>query len=336
MSDKRNVILSRFDGTKFHAGPKAKKDIETILEQDYGMERVAFDAGTGKLSKLLNMAKRYSSVAKLSREADLIIMQWPYSTHRSLTRGIRSPLIIVHDLDGLRLQDENQRLYEQKFMKQAKAIISHNPKMSRYLEEQGADPEKIISLNLFDYLVDGEVPQVRALHEPLLLAYSGNLDKSQFLHELTSGQMNYEINAYGVLEGDLHNPKIHYQGALKPDEVPARIEGDIGLVWDGSVDERDADEPNKNYTRYNNPHKLSCYLAANMPVIVWEQAACARFVKANKIGWTIRTLDDINHLDFSDYSLRQENARKIGEKVRSGYYTRKAMDALRRKGLISL
>ena len=78
----------------------------------------------------------------------------------------------------------------------------------------------------------------------------------------------------------------------------------------------------KNYTKYNNPHKLSCYMAAGLPVIVWEKAAISKFVKDNNIGYTIKKIDDINTLDFSDLKEKAENVKKIEEKVQNGEYTK--------------
>ena len=54
-------------------------------------------------------------------------------------------------------------------------------------------------------------------------------------------------------------------------------EGNLGLIWDGASDSSDEDIGMKNYTRYNNPHKLSCYMAAGLPVIVWEKSAISKF-----------------------------------------------------------
>ena len=96
-------------------------------------------------------------------------------------------------------------------------------------------------------------------------------------------------------------------------------------MWDGNVDESDEHLTYKNYTKYNNPHKLSCYLAAGIPVIVWKKSAVANFVLKNNIGYVISSLYDINELDFSDYELKKKNIEKISKNLKNGYYTKKVI-----------
>ena len=87
----------------------------------------------------------------------------------------------------------------------------------------------------------------------------------------------------------------------------------------------------KQYTKFNNPHKLSCYLAAGIPVIVWEKTAIAEMVKRENIGYTIRSLEGIKNLNFQDYSSKSESVRKYKEKVRSGYYTKRVIENIQHK-----
>ena len=63
-------------------------------------------------------------------------------------------------------------------------------------------------------------------------------------------------------------------------------------------------------------------------MIVWEKAAIADFVKKNDLGYLIHSVYDINQLDFQDYEKKKENARKIGKKVRSDYYTTSVIDEI--------
>ena len=130
------------------------------------------------------------------------------------------------------------------------------------------------------------------------------------------------MNLYGVgINKDLA-PNIIYKGKYSAFELPSKLDGDLGLIWDGKADTSDENYQMKNYTKYNNPHKLSCYMAAGLPVIVWEKAAISKFVKDNNIGYTIKKIDDINILDFSDLKEKAENVKKIEEKVQNGEYTK--------------
>ena len=82
----------------------------------------------------------------------------------------------------------------------------------------------------------------------------------------------------------------------------------------------------KRYTKYNNPHKLSCYLASGVPVIAWEKAAIADFINENNIGYTINSIYDINNISILDWNKKLENVKVISKNVRSGYYTKKIFE----------
>jgi hypothetical protein len=162
------------------------------------------------------------------------------------------------------------------------------------------------------------------------IAFVGNLakEKTPFIHQLDENKMKFNLHLYGVgIDKDI-NSKIVYEGSFNPDELPLYINQKLGLVWDGNYDESDEDKSYKNYTKYNNPHKLSCYIASGIPVIVWEKAAVANFVKENNIGYVINNIYDINNLSFDDYETKKKNVIEISKKVRNGYYTNKVFDEI--------
>ncbi|MCT0193282.1 hypothetical protein EFM10_09625, partial [Lactobacillus helveticus] len=80
-----------------------------------------------------------------------------------------------------------------------------------------------------------------------------------------------------------------------------------------------------NYLRYNDPHKLSLYLASGIPVIIWKKAAEAKFVEENKVGITVDSLEELpeifKSLDATQYELFAQNVEKIAKKLVNGQYT---------------
>ena len=80
------------------------------------------------------------------------------------------------------------------------------------------------------------------------------------------------------------------------------------------------------------PRAVSIYLAQGMPVIVWKWAALAGFVRENKLGLVVDTIDDIPAaiaaLTAEDYADMAANARAWGEKLRRGDMTRTALERL--------
>ena len=85
----------------------------------------------------------------------------------------------------------------------------------------------------------------------------------------------------------------------------------------------------KDYLRINNPHKTSLYLACGIPIITWNKAAIAQYVRKNRVGITVSSLDEINEklkdVSKDEYNLMRKNAKKCSERVRKGYYLKKAI-----------
>ena len=119
-----------------------------------------------------------------------------------------------------------------------------------------------------------------------------------------------------------------YKGSYEPEVLPSKLYGKLGLVWDGRCDESDEEITYKRYTKYNNPHKLSCYMAAGLPVIVWRKAAVAKFVEENNIGYLISNIYEINNIDYDTYDEKVKNVNIIKNRVKEGYYTKKVIDKI--------
>jgi hypothetical protein len=81
--------------------------------------------------------------------------------------------------------------------------------------------------------------------------------------------------------------------------------------------------------KINNPHKMSLYLAAGLPVIIWEEAAEAQFVKREQVGITVKSLYELpkilNGICEDDYEKMKKNAEVIGKRLRTGEYLTSAI-----------
>ena len=112
--------------------------------------------------------------------------------------------------------------------------------------------------------------------------------------------------------------------------MPYVLDGQFGIVWDGnSIDS--CEGASGNYLRYNNPHKLSLYMAAGIPVITWHEAAIADFVKKHAVGITVRSLRELPEalkaISDKQYEEMKSSILQIQEQVISGYYFNRAIDA---------
>ena len=102
------------------------------------------------------------------------------------------------------------------------------------------------------------------------------------------------------------------------------MDGAFGLVWDGTSVETCAGDCG-NYLRINAPHKLSLYLSAGLPVIVWSQSGQAGFVKEKGLGLVVEDLNDvaaaIGRLTDAEYEGMRSRVVAMGMKMRAGEFT---------------
>ncbi len=327
------IVISKYICNALNAGPKAKVDVEKIMKEEFDATIKTFaytekQEETKLKSMLLKAQKLIFSMNNIKKQ-ELTMIQVPFSNELYLTKKAQNKIALIHDLDGLRKQEDELNKKEMEFLKTCKWIIAHNRKMKEYLVTQGIEEEKIFVLELFDYLCKEKKEQTSKEKQKVVktIAYAGNLvsDKSPFLYQLDEKNMNFELELYGKgITKDI-NEKMKYKGSFKPEELPNKIDSDLGLVWDGNYDESDEKKTFKNYTRYNNPHKLSCYIASGIPVIVWAKSAVAEFVEKENIGYTIHSIYDINQLNFEDYTTKKENVERLMEQVRNGFYTKRVV-----------
>lgn len=340
-----------------NAGSKARNDVETVAEQ-LGFQPVdvvlpykptdrLWDAVAAHLHIYRFFRKQLSSL----KRGDELLVQFPPRSHSVLFpklyrdlrhRGVKV-MFLIHDLERMRysrLGDVRLKkrvrilLEESRLIKEADVIICHNEKMKGFLEQQGIPSEKLVPLGIFDYLTDCPLED-RAAHRPndpvgnrVIIAGNLSPEKCVYIRELQDVP-GVSFDLYGVGYKDLGQPNVNYHGAFQPDELVGKLEGDFGLVWDGtSVDT--CTGIFGNYLRLNDPHKLSLYLTAGLPVIVWDEAAVADFVRENGVGLTAASLKDIETtltgMTPDDYKHMAQNAARISELLRDGHYLKTALE----------
>lgn len=339
------------------AGAKAPDDINEICRQ-LGMksfEVPAFPQGKHKIyQKLWLLTAASSWWLKLERtvcQDDVIIYQHPmYGTRiaeKMIPRIRRKKkckfIAVIHDLESLRrgikgvVTDnfKTNMIADNNLLKKFNKVICHNESMKAYLAEQGFEKSMLICLGIFDYLSDCERVQPEKGDVPSV-AIVGNLAKEKcgYIYKIakigTSGSNeNLRVHLYGNhYDKAAGNSNVVYHGSFRPEEVGDHLEGDFGLVWDGSAAETCAGNTGQ-YLKYNNPHKTSMYLSASMPVIVWSRAAIAKFVSENKVGIVVDSLyeleEKIENISSEEYKEMCNNAADLSKKLRTGYYFKKAL-----------
>lgn len=341
------------------AGFKAPEDVNRIC-QAMGMHPIDFPKFPNEYSNLRKRLWLYTVVPMKwlkvffsVKKGDTVFFQHPMYANRLITpmvNWIRKAkkcrfVALIHDLESLRkgiggvvnYKQEREEYTDRVMLNAFDKVICHNCSMQNYLLSQGFGEDKLITLNIFDYLCadNGLCPQLDGGAE---VAVAGNLapGKSGYVYDMDVSGIR--LNLYGINFDETAfqgKENVRYHGSFHPDELPAGLKGNFGLVWDGPVSSTCAGNTGE-YLKYNNPHKTSLYLAANLPVIIWSQAALAPFVLENGLGITVDSLDQIEAavagLSQQAYAEMATNARAMGEKIRGGYFFRTAAQAALGRG----
>lgn len=326
------TVIKSSDG---NAGPKAPRDISDIMEKTGRVESILLEAGENQDYPLF--LRLIQELKRVRMKNQKVILQYPlqpflfYEQQERFAEAYSyldpdKTIMWIHDINQIRFADHPVYQAEMKWLQPFRRFIVHNGAMKSYLQGR-LQMDLCLQNEIFDYVCGASKQKNSRLQNAegeRQIVFAGNLRhaKSPFLYELEKEKMRFTINAYGRREELIENEKICYCGGFDADVLPERLRGDLGLVWDGSADSTD-ENTYKNYTRYNAPHKFSCYMAAGLPVIAWREAAIAEVIQKYQVGYLIDNLYEINDLDFSRYSEYQKNAQALGEKVRSGYFTKR-------------
>lgn len=247
-----------------------------------------------------------------------------------LLKGARL-IPLVHDLNGIRIKDKKLLQKELHLLRLSGSIISLNEKMLQRISEMGVD-RKMSTLKFWDYhIVENHIP--KRLPERKIV-YAGNLFKSNFIYRLHEIGGELKFNIYGLNYDDQKQTKtdyINYHGSHDPESIVNNLEGSFGLVWDGERIET-CEGHYGEYLKLNTPHKASLYIAAELPIIIWKEAALAHLVEKHAIGIAVESLNDIparlEAISVDEYNAMLANIRTLKEQLIKGHFIGAALDEL--------
>ena len=328
-----NYYLKEFYAEAKHAGSKARLDAEKIMVEA-GYQPFSLNNDSNPITLTKN---------------DVLVLQfpllWDSLKKQILTRFLKNrtfkAYLLIHDIESLRNKNIKSftdfkysiihYLQNKTVLEKVDGIIAHNEKMKSELVRLGIPEEKIVSLEIFDYLISNY--EEKKTYEKNTVIVAGNFDirKTKYARQLPESP---EFSIYGINFEEENLPSnVHYNGAFSPDELPNRLHGGFGLVWDG-------DSPHTcsgmygEYLKMNNPHKASLYLASGFPIIVWSQSALADFVRKNQCGIIVDSLfeiaESLESLSENDYQEMIKNSKRIGKKIRNGTFLKTALEKCER------
>lgn len=338
----KKIQIVEYGEKQCHAGTKAVEDVSIIAEK-MGFTKMKIQLKTQKLTFI---AKIYRQLAYITdwlmygKKVDnaILLLQFPFiikTVNRKfildcLKKNNVKIITVIHDVEELRGYMNNSYM-ERDFkliLQYSDIFIVHNEKMKCFFISKGIPQNRIVVLDIFDYLyVPQESKEIR-FSKSIVIAGNLNKQKSPYIEQLGILK-DINIVLYGPNYDESGNCKnMNYCGSVNPEKLPQILNEGFGLVWDGTSIET-CDGPSGNYLKYNNPHKLSLYLAAGLPVIIWKQAAEAEFVEGNGVGICVNSLYELEKI-LDDISAEQyeqmcRNVKMVGKKLAHGEYMTKAI-----------
>lgn len=349
----RCYYITEESGKEFSALTKAREDVNHILDA-LGWERMTVHRKKENQNKLIHYLRMgfltpadWKKVEQRMETDGVLLIQFPILNSlffNNIAAGILEKakakknikiIVLIHDLDSIRFPDEKekQEKHEKNFWDLADVIIVHNYRMKEYLRKQGVK-KPMVELGVFDYILEPQTIKDREKYfQEVVIA--GNLDgnKAQYLRKLRELK-KLEFCLYGPgFEEKMKDQNVTYKGVYPPDQLPDKIQGGWGLIWDGSS-LTGCQGNYGEYLKYNNPHKTSFYIAMEMPVIIWKKAAMARFVEENQVGITVDSLEELpdilNQISYEKYKEIAGKTKKVSEKIRTGKYLQEALKESRK------
>lgn len=327
---------------EYNASSKARKDVSYFVLQNGFRSLFKNDKRNmdryDKIGKILLTIQLCMKLFFLLKKDDILFIQ----TSKNLLRLILrikvykkfKVIYLIHDLYCLKYNTTEsikehigEITQDISLLSQCDYVIAHNDSMVQRIKYFGCTSE-LRSLGIFDYNCSFPERRRKLLEgEKIKVTFAGYLGKADFLSKLDkSVHRNSVLLIYGIPKIPLENAV--YKGSVDADVLPNVIEGHFGLIWEGSFDVTTKD----NYMCINNPHKLSMYVVAGLPVIVWKSSAIAQFVEVNNIGFTLDSLDELDdkvgQITSEEYSVMVDNCLSIRKKLVQGGYLRDALKSI--------
>lgn len=309
---------------KYNAGSKARSDVDEILANNYNDVLFVYKRGKSKFSSSIHF------LLKQFINKDVFLVQYPLYINDIIRKLFymlsknKRKVCLIHDLSSLRFSPDDQGKIRKEIeeLNQYDILIVHNQSMQNWLESQGIN-KKMIQLGIFDYLVSSTDYSNNNGKYDLVVAGNLSKEKSSYIYKMieNNGDVSFQLFGVNFDPDSLNCNNYSYEGSKKPDELPSYINAKYGLVWDGNeIDYCDGNFGN--YLKYNNPHKLSLYLASGIPVIVWTSSAMATYVLKNEVGIVVSSLNDlsscINTIDKRKYECMKNNALMLSKQLIKG------------------
>lgn len=280
------------------------------------------------------------AVLGVIQPGDLVVVQFPMWTHLNFQAEFFDTILsvesvkmvcLIHDVPTwMFTKGEEEYDRENDFwlnqLKKFDLIMVANEKAGHKLQEDGVDVP-MIPMYIWDYLYNGPRQEKKFIKK---LYYVGGRDIVDTTYNGSTPLYIYDRNVESQV---LESGSVTWLGRKPSDEIVSTMDGGFGVV----VTENLKEKSNMNfvyYNQFNNPTKLSMYLAAGLPVIVSSKTYHAQMVKEQGIGLVV---DDLNQIDTILASMTAQNYQKMLDNVRfwqeavsEGFFIKRALISMMR------
>jgi hypothetical protein len=211
-------------------------------------------------------------------------------------------------------------------------VIASNGVMRQWLASRGYS-HPLGALGLFDYRSKTVHHEQERTKGECSIVYAGALAmrKNAFILQIPDVISGYELHIYGNRSGLpslKESPRVIFHDFMPADKFIESVQGDFGFVWDGdSLDSCTGSFGE--YLRWNSPHKVSFYIRAGLPVVVWREAALASIVEKEGIGLCIDSIRQLGErlaaITPEQHATMLRNVSRVSQKMSEGGFLRNAL-----------
>ncbi|MET3357707.1 UNVERIFIED_ORG: hypothetical protein ABIC58_001067 [Leuconostoc holzapfelii] len=270
---------------------------------------------------------------------DTVIVQYPLWTNSTdfelefinYLKTIRHAKVVAMVWDIVSwIQDNRERDYTGDaslwMLNKYDLVIAANNKMAKRLHDEGGVVSPMIPMRLSDFVYNGPLA-MKSFKKELFYVATG-IDPALIKEYPTKIPINFIGPNNDVKDVPNH---INLLGAMDSNDIPRKLDGGFGLLYypqDGGY------KGMHKYGEYNNPLKLSLYLASGLPVITLSNTAHASWIKARGVGIVIDRLVDIEAaieaVSEDDYYKMLDNVKPWQKAVSNGFFAKgAALEAVR-------
>ncbi|GFH40949.1 beta-1,6-galactofuranosyltransferase [Pseudolactococcus insecticola] len=282
---------------------------------------------------------RVSTLLSGVQSNDVVIVQWPM--WQSDNRFEQIFLQKLRVIPGVKIaamvwdvmawvKDDRDRDYtgdySLKMLNEFDLVIAANRKMAARMRKEGGVNSAILSMDISDSLYSGPLRDKKVIKK--LYFVGSRINQNMVLDYTAETPFDMVGNSAGL---EKTNPAINFLGRMSSDAIPFLFDGGFGVVqYAKPVNFKGMQK----YGEYNNPLKLSQYLAAGIPVVIGSKMAHAELVRSQNLGIVLDDLNDIDtvlsELSEADYQAKLAAVKPWSEAIRTGYFSKRAcLEAVR-------